>query len=160
MAGLARYVGQAPLPQVVSVAQIASLWPGPEIETSTGPGPGESHTLTEPEGSASLERRWAAASDTLALALPRSVPHLKRHGDAPYRTASPRGPRADQHRQDASRDRAHARSSERHDRLSATPPGSGKLRSRRQVARRARGRADYGGGKDPAPEPVVFCLYR
>ena len=99
-------------------------------------------------------------SATLALALRGSEPHLCGHGHAPFRAAPRRGSRADQYRQDASRHRAHARSSDRHDRVSAAAAGARELRPDRQAARRARGRADHRRRKDPAAEPVLFRLHR
>ncbi len=56
---------------------------------------------------------------TLALSPP--PPDTFSHGHVQPRSAARRGPRADQHRQDPSRHRAHARPQERDDRVPAAP---------------------------------------
>ena len=100
-----------------------------------------------------------AGSATLALAPRRWEPHFCGHGHAPFCAAPRRGSRADQYRQDAFRHRAHARSPDRHDRVSAAPAGARELRPDRQTARRARRRADHRRRKNPAAEPVLFRLH-
>src|SRR5207249_10099321 len=101
----------------------------------------------------------ALFSQQFALAPEQFRPDTMRYGHVPFRIAARRGSRTDQYRQDPLRDRADARSSKRHDRLSAAALGAGELRPARQVARRTRGCADYRGGEDPAPEPVLFRLH-
>src|SRR6266550_8748409 len=109
---------------------------------------------------ARASRSVAPSSFLTIYSCPTAVPtRYMRNGHAAFRTAARRGPRADQYRQDPPCDRAHARSPERHDRLPAAPAGAGELRPGRQVAWRARGRADHRGGEDPAPEPVLFRLH-
>ena len=82
------------------------------------------------------------------------------HGHVPPRSAARRGPRADQYRQDPSRHRAHARPSQRHDRVPAAPARPRELRPDRQAEGRALGRPDHRRREDPAAEPVLFRLHR
>src|SRR6266496_674621 len=72
------------------------------------------------EGSALFSQQFALAPEQFR-------PDTMGHGDVPFRTAPRRGPRTDQHRQDSLRDRADARSSKRHDRLSAAALGAREL---------------------------------
>ena len=82
------------------------------------------------------------------------------HGNVSPRSAARRGPRADQYRQDLPRHRAHARPSQRHDRVPAAAARPRELRPDRQAAGRALGCADHRRREDPAAEPVLFCVHR
>jgi len=90
----------------------------------------------------------------------RALPQFLSHGRVVFRSPHPRGSGADQYRQDTSCDRAHARPSERHDRLPAAPAGARELRPHRPPEGRAGGGADHRRGKDRPAQPVLFRLHR
>ncbi len=88
------------------------------------------------------------------------MPRFSWHGHAVPGFPHPRGAGTDEHRQDAPCDRAHARPSERHDRVSAAPAGARELRPDREAERGAGGRAHHGRGKDRPAQPRLLRLHR
>ena len=98
------------------------------------------------EGTA--DHRRAAPPHVQSLAVPRG-PRPRRH----------RGPRADQHRQDASRHRADARAPDRHDRAAPAAARPGGLPARRREGGPREGRPRHRRGEDQAGPAALLDLH-